>query len=137
MFRDYQCPLHNRVGFIRNEVNLGLDGYIIMAFLLGLPANEIVLPILIMGYLSTGSLTEVDSLVDLKNVFVSHDWTWVTALNMMLFSLLHYPCGTTLVNIYKETKSPKWTFLAFIIPTVIAIGATFVIAQVARLMGII
>jgi ferrous iron transport protein B len=116
---------------------LGLDGYIIMAFVLGLPANEIVLPILIMGYLSTGSLSEVDSLVDLKNIFVSHGWTWVTALNMMLFSLLHYPCGTTLVNIYKETKSPKWTFLAFIIPTAIAIGVTFVIAQVGRMMGII
>lgn len=116
---------------------LGLDGYIIMAFLLGLPANEIVLPILIMGYLTTGSLTEVDSLVDLKNIFVTHGWTWVTALNMMLFSLLHYPCGTTLVNIYKETKSAKWTFVAFIIPTVIAVGVTFAIAQAARILGII
>jgi ferrous iron transport protein B len=116
---------------------LGLDGYIIMAFLLGLPANEIVLPILIMGYLSTGALTEVDSLVDLKNIFTSHGWTWLTALNMMLFSLLHYPCGTTLVNIYKETKSPKWTFLAFIIPTVIAITVTFAIAQLAKMMGFI
>ncbi|MDN4526998.1 nucleoside recognition domain-containing protein [Fictibacillus fluitans] len=114
---------------------LGLDGYILMAFLIGLPANEIVLPILIMGYLSTGALTEVDNLGDLKQIFVDHGWTWLTALNMMLFSLLHFPCGTTLVNIYKETKSMKWTFLSFLIPTVIAIFVTFVIAQSVRLLG--
>lgn len=109
---------------------LGLDGYILMAFILGLPANEIVLPILLMGYLSTGSLTEVDSMVDLKQIFMDHGWTWLTALNMMLFSLLHYPCGTTLINIYKETKSAKWTFLAFLIPTVIAILIPLIITQV-------
>lgn len=116
---------------------LGLDGYIMMAFILGLPANEIVLPILLMGYLSTGSLTEVDSLVDLKQIFLDHGWTWLTALNMMLFSLLHYPCGTTLINIYKETKSKKWTFLAFLIPTVIAILVPFVITQVVKYFGLI
>ncbi|WHX98324.1 nucleoside recognition domain-containing protein [Neobacillus sp. DY30] len=114
---------------------LGLDGYIMMAFILGLPANEIVLPILLMGYLSTGSLTEVDSLVDLKQIFLEHGWTWLTALNMMLFSLLHYPCGTTLLNIYKETKSKKWTFLAFLIPTVIAILVPLIIAQTVRFFG--
>ncbi|QED48219.1 nucleoside recognition domain-containing protein [Cytobacillus dafuensis] len=114
---------------------LGLDGYIMLAFILGMPANEIVFPILLMGYLSTGALTEVDNLVDLKNIFLEQGWTWVTALNMMLFSLLHYPCGTTLINIYKETKSKKWTFLAFLIPTVIAILVPFIIAQTARLLG--
>ncbi|MDQ0219961.1 ferrous iron transporter B [Peribacillus cavernae] len=114
---------------------LGLDGYIMLAFLLGLPANEIVLPILLMGYLSTGSLTEVDSLVDLKKIFLEHGWTWLTALNMMLFSLLHYPCGTTLLNIYKETKSAKWTFLAFLIPTVIAIFIPLMITQMATIFG--
>lgn len=114
---------------------LGLDGYIMLAFLLGLPANEIVLPILLMGYLSTGSLTEVDSLVDLKQIFLNHGWTWLTALNMMLFSLLHYPCGTTLINIYKETKSLKWTFLSFLIPTVIAVLIPFVITQIVRGLG--
>ena len=114
---------------------LGLDGYIMLAFLLGLPANEIVLPILLMGYLSTGSLTEVDSLVDLKQIFLNHGWTWLTALNMMLFSLLHYPCGTTLINIYKETKSLKWTFLSFLIPTVIAILVPLIITQTVRFLG--
>ena len=114
---------------------LGLDGFILMAFILGLPANEIVLPILLMGYLSTGSLTEVDSMVDLKKIFLDHGWTWLTALNMMLFSLLHYPCGTTLINIYKETKSAKWTFLAFLIPTVIAILVPLIITQMVRFFG--
>lgn len=114
---------------------LGLDGYIMLAFILGLPANEIVLPILLMGYLSTGSLTEVDSMIGLKKIFIDHGWTWLTALNMMLFSLLHYPCGTTLVNIYKETKSKKWTFMAFIIPTVIAIIIPLIITQTVRMFG--
>jgi ferrous iron transport protein B len=116
---------------------LGLDGYILMAFLLGLPANEIVVPILLMGYLSTGSLTELDDLNAIKQLFLDNGWTWLTALNMMLFSLLHYPCGTTLVNIYKETKSKKWTFLSFLIPTVIAIGVTFIIAQVVQYFGLV
>lgn len=116
---------------------LGLDGYILMAFILGLPANEIVLPILLMGYLSTGSLTEVDGLHSLKQIFVDHGWTWLTALNMMLFSLLHYPCGTTLVNIYKETKSKKWTFVAFALPTAIAITVTFLTAHIARWFGLV
>ncbi|MCA1053756.1 ferrous iron transporter B [Rossellomorea aquimaris] len=114
---------------------LGLDGFILMAFILGLPANEIVLPILLMGYLSTGAMIEVEDLGSLKQIFVDQGWTWVTALNMMLFSLLHFPCGTTLINIFKETKSKKWTFLAFAIPTGLAIGVTFVIAQLAKLFG--
>jgi ferrous iron transport protein B len=111
---------------------LGLDGYILMAFILGLPANEIVLPILLMGYLSTGALTEVDDLHSLKQIFLDHGWTWLTALNMMLFSLLHYPCGTTLINIYKETKSKKWTLLAFLIPTSIAIAVTFFTTHIVQ-----
>jgi ferrous iron transport protein B len=90
-----------------------------------------------MGYLSTGSLTEVDSLVDLKKIFLDHGWTWLTALNMMLFSLLHYPCGTTMLNIYKETKSKKWTFLSFLIPTAIAILVPFIITQTVKILGLI
>ena len=114
---------------------LGLDGFIMAAFILGLPANEIVVPILIMAYLSQGAMLEIEDLDKLKQVFIDHGWTWLTALNMMLFSLLHYPCGTTLFNIYKETKSKKWTFLSFAIPTAIAIGVTFLTAAVARLFG--
>ncbi|PFO82610.1 MULTISPECIES: nucleoside recognition domain-containing protein [Bacillus cereus group] len=116
---------------------LGLDGFILAAFILGLPANEIVIPILLMSYLSTGALTEIDDLNQIKNLFLEHGWTWLTALNTMLFSLLHFPCGTTLVNIYKETKSPKWTFLSFAIPTVIAIAVTFLTTQLVHWLGLV
>ena len=114
---------------------LGLDGYILAAFIIGLPANEIVIPVLLMAYLSTGSLTEVEEMSELKRILLDQGWTWLTALNMMLFSLLHYPCGTTLLNIYKETKSAKWTFMSFIIPTAIAVGVTFLVALIARGFG--
>lgn len=116
---------------------LGLDGYILMAFILGLPANEIVIPVLLMGYLATGAMIDIANLDDLKQIFVNQGWTWLTALNVMLFSLLHYPCGTTLFNIYKETRSPKWTFLSFLIPTVIAVTVTFIVAQAVRTLGLV
>ena len=116
---------------------LGLDGFILAAFILGLPANEIVIPILLMSYLSTGALTEIDDFNQIKNLFLENGWTWLTALNTMLFSLLHFPCGTTLVNIYKETKSAKWTFLSFAIPTVIAIVVTFLSTQLVHWLGLI
>ncbi|MBC8080185.1 MAG: ferrous iron transporter B [Gorillibacterium sp.] len=114
---------------------LGLDGFIIMAFVLGLPANEIVLPILLMGYLSSGAMVDADGMTGIKDIFLDHGWTWLTALNMMLFSLLHFPCGTTLINIYKETRSKKWTLLSALIPTGIAVFVTFAVAQAARLFG--
>lgn len=116
---------------------IGLDGYILMAFILGLPANEIVLPILMMGYLASGAMVEVDEmgLQAIKNVFLDHGWTWLTALNMMLFSLLHYPCGTTMFTIYKETKSVKWTALSMAVPTAIAIAVCFTVAQIVRGLG--
>ncbi|PEB53699.1 iron transporter FeoB [Bacillus pseudomycoides] len=116
---------------------LGLDGFILAAFILGLPANEIVIPILLMSYLSTGALTEIDDFNQIKNLFLENGWTWLTALNTMLFSLLHFPCGTTLVNIYKETKSAKWTFLSFAIPTVIAIVVTFLTSQLVHWLGLV
>jgi ferrous iron transport protein B len=126
------------VNFLDPFANLlGLDGYILAAFIIGLPANEIVVPVLLMAYLSTGSLTEIEDVVQLKQIFLEHGWTWLTALNMMLFSLLHFPCGTTLVNIYKETKNAKWTFLSFAIPTGIAIAITFLVAQIVRALGLV
>lgn len=115
---------------------IGLDGIILMAFILGLPANEIVLPIMIMGYVSSGTMLELDSLSALKTLLVDqHGWTWLTALCVMLFSLLHFPCGTTLLTIKKETKSKKWTILAGIIPLGIAIIVCFFVAQGVRLLG--
>ncbi|WP_406676276.1 nucleoside recognition domain-containing protein [Neomoorella carbonis] len=114
---------------------VGLDGYILLAFLLGLPANEIVIPILLMSYLSTGMLTEVDSLAALGEILVRHGWNWITALNFMLFSLMHWPCGTTLLTIYKETQSLKWPLLAAVIPTVLGLAACFLVKLLANLSG--
>lgn len=115
---------------------LGLDGYILIAFILGLPANEIVLPILIMGYMAKGSLLELDSLAEMRNLFVDNGWTWLTAVSMMLFSLNHWPCATTLLTTKKETQSIKWTFVSFLVPTITGIVLCFIVAQGARLLGL-
>ncbi len=115
---------------------LGLDGYILMAFILGLPANEIVIPIIIMSYMASGSLLELDELKDLRQLLVSHGWTWLTGVCVMLFSLMHFPCGTTLWTIRKETQSLKWTLAAFAIPTAAGILVCFVVANVVRLLGL-
>ena len=83
---------------------LGMDGYIIMAFILGLPANEIVIPIIIMSYMASGTMLELDELEDLRQLLVANGWTWLTGLCVMLFSLMHFPCGTPL-DYKKETQS--------------------------------
>ncbi|MGD9678550.1 MAG: nucleoside recognition domain-containing protein [Vulcanibacillus sp.] len=129
---DYLATMLQPIGYA-----IGLDGYILLAFILGLPANEIVLPILIMSYMSQGSLIELSNYDALKQLLIEHGWTWLTALNLLLFSLLHYPCATTLLTIRKETGSNKWTFISFIIPTVIAFSVTFLITQVIRFLNLI
>lgn len=96
---------------------LGLDGYILTAFILALPANEIVLPIILMSYMAGGNLVQIEDLSSISNILISNGWTLLTAINVMLFSLMHFPCSTTLISIKKETKSWKWTVLAFAIPT--------------------
>ncbi|MDF2987724.1 MAG: ferrous iron transporter FeoB [Eubacterium sp.] len=116
---------------------LGMDGYILMAFVLGLPANEIVIPILIMSYMASGSMLELEQLSDLKQLFVSNGWTWLTGVCVMLFSLMHFPCGTTLWTIQKESQSWKWTLASFAIPTAAGIIVCFVVANAARLLGLI
>jgi len=96
---------------------LGLDGYILAAFILGLPANEIVLPIILMSYLSQGALIELDNISAIGEILRNNGWTIITGINVMIFSLLHFPCSTTLLTIKKETNSWKWTLLAFLLPT--------------------
>ena len=96
---------------------MGLDGMILLAFLLGFPANEIVIPILLMGYLSTGALTDYAGLAELKGLLLLNGWTAETALCATIFMLFHFPCGTTTVTIYRETGSVKWTALAVLLPT--------------------
>ena len=100
------------------------------------PANEIVIPIIIMAYLSTGSLLEFDSLDALRQLLVDHGWTWLTAVCTMLFSLMHWPCSTTCLTIGKETKSAKWTLLSIAIPTGIGMAVCFLVASAARLLGL-
>jgi len=97
---------------------MGLDGVILLAFILGFPANEIVVPIIIMAYMSGGMLTDYSSLSQLKTLLTDNGWTVITALNTMLFVLLHWPCATTCMTIKKETGSIKWALLAFALPTV-------------------
>jgi ferrous iron transport protein B len=116
---------------------IGLDGFILMAFILGFPANEIVIPIIIMSYLATGSMLEFESLYELKDLLIANGWTWVTAISVMLFTLMHWPCATTILTIKKETKSNKWTILSFLIPTVAGIVVCFIFTSSVRLLGLI
>ena len=113
---------------------IGLDGFILLAFILGFPANEIVVPILIMSYMATGKMIEFDELSALGELLRNNGWTYLTALNMMLFSLLHWPCTTTLLTIKKETNSLKWTALGFLIPTVIAFVVCFITTTIYNII---
>ena len=114
---------------------MGLDGTILLAFVLGFPANEIVLPIALMGYLSQGHLVAADGAA-LGEILRANGWTWVTALCTLLFSLLHWPCSTTCLTIKKETGSWKWTALAFVIPTVCGMVLCMAVNLFAHLTGL-
>lgn len=123
---NYLSPLANAIG---------VDGYILMSFILGLPANEIVMPIIIMSYLRATTMLELDNLYELKELLVANGWTILTAINVMILCLMHYPCGTTLWTIKQETKSFKWTALSFLIPTVAGIVICFITTQIWRLFA--
>ena len=116
---------------------IGMDGYILMAFILGFPANEIVIPIIIMSYMSKGSMMEFESLHELRELLISNGWTWLTAVCVMVFSLMHWPCGTTCWTIKKETQSLRWTLASILIPTVTGIVICFIIANSVRLLGLV
>lgn len=116
---------------------IGLDGYILMAFILGFPANEIVVPILIMSYMAAGKLTDLKSMSELHTLFVNNGWSWLTAVCTILFTLLHWPCGTTFLTIKKETQSIKWALIAFAIPTITGIIVCMITANGVRLLGLI
>ena len=100
---------------------MGLDGYILTAFILGIPANEIVLPIILMCYLKGGTLVNIEDTIQIGQILIQNGWTMLTAMNVMLFTILHFPCATTLLTIKKETSSWKWTAISFAIPTVCGI----------------
>ena len=112
---------------------LGMDGVILMAFILGFPANEIVIPIIIMTYMAEGSLTELAGLETMRALLTAHGWTAGTAVSVILFSLFHWPCSTTLLTVKKETGSLFWTLLAALIPTVVGILACMAATGIFRL----
>ncbi len=115
---------------------IGLDGVILLAYIIAIPANEIVVPTMLMVYLGTGQMSEMESLADLEKLLVGgHGWTLLTAVNLMLFSLLHNPCATTIITIYKETLSMKWTTIGALMPLAIAFVVTFVVAAVWRFVA--
>ena len=100
---------------------MGLDGYILTAFILGIPANEIVLPIILMCYLKGEALVKIEDTIQIGQILIQNGWNMLTAMNVMLFTILHFPCATTLLTIKKETNSWKWTGIAFLLPTLCGI----------------
>lgn len=113
---------------------LGMDGTILAGFLLGLPANEIVVPVIVMAYSAQGNLTELSGL-PLHTLLTENGWTWHTAVCTLLFSLMHWPCATTLLTIRKETGSIKWTLASFLIPTICGAAACFLFRTLCLLLG--
>ena len=109
---------------------MGLDGYILTAFILGIPANEIVLPIILMCYLAGNTLIDIKDTQTIGKILIENGWSILTALNVMIFTILHFPCATTLLTIKKETGSLKWTLISFLLPTlcgiIICMATTFI-----------
>ena len=114
---------------------MGLDGVILLAFILGFPANEIVIPIMVMAYTANANLTEIGNLGVLKDIFISNGWTLLTAINVMIFSLFHWPCATTVQTIKKETGSTLWTAFAVILPTAIGVLLCLITTAIWRIVN--
>ena len=114
----------------------GLDGAILLAFLLALPANELVLPLLLMIYLSQGALTQAGDLGALHGLLLENGWTWMTALCVMVFSMFHWPCSTACWTIWKETRSLKWTGVSFLLPTALGLALCYLLAALGRALGV-
>lgn len=123
LFANLQIQHISILEYVANFLNpfaklMGLDGYILTAFILGLPANEIVLPIILMSYMQTGMLVNLEDTFSISQILINNGWTLLTGINVMIFILLHFPCSTTLMTIKKETGRWKWTIISFLIPTV-------------------
>jgi ferrous iron transport protein B len=113
---------------------IGLDGVILMAYVIAIPANEIVIPVILMAYSGAARMVDVTGLSELETLLVGdHGWTLLTAVCLMLFSLLHNPCSTTILTIWKETGSRKWTVVGALMPLAIAFVVCFLVANIWRL----
>ena len=131
----------NLLTIIANFLNpfaqiMGLDGYILLAFILGIPANEIVLPIILMCYLGGNSLINIEETQIIGNILIQNGWTILTAINVMIFTILHFPCATTLLTIKKETGSLKWTIISFLLPTICGIVICIITTAIYNLIFI-
>ena len=128
---------------------IGLNGVILLAYVVAIPANEIVIPTVLMLTVLTaggaaagtgagagaGVMFELDSVAATGELLRGGGWTLLTAVNLMLFSLLHNPCSTTIYTIYKETRSARWTTVASLLPVAMGISVCFVVTQVWRLLA--
>ncbi len=131
----------NGVSLAQHSVNvlqpfgyaLGLDGVIMLAYIIAIPANEIVVPTMLMAYMGVGMMTDLTDYDQIRTLLVDqHGWTMLTAVNLMLFSLLHNPCATTILTIWKETRNAKWTTLGALMPLGIAFVVCFLVATIWR-----
>jgi ferrous iron transport protein B len=114
---------------------MGLDGVILLAYIIAIPANEIVVPTMLMVYLKSGQMTDITGIDELSEILVNqHGWTLLTAINLMLFSLLHNPCATTIITIYKETLSRRWALFGALMPLGIGIVVTILVAAAWRML---
>ena len=116
---------------------MGLDGYILTAFILGIPANEIVLPIILMCYMGSGTLVDLKNTMTIGQILIQNGWTLLTAINVMIFTLLHFPCTTTLITIKKETGNIKWSILGFLLPTICGVIICIITTAVWNLVSFI
>lgn len=126
IFANIQIGQISILTYVANFLNpfatlMGLDGYILTAFILGLPANEIVLPIILMSYIGQSSLVNLEETIAIKEILLANGWNLLTGINVMIFTLLHFPCGTTLLTIKKEAGGWKWAIISFLLPTVCGI----------------
>ncbi|MEE0266330.1 MAG: nucleoside recognition domain-containing protein [Acutalibacteraceae bacterium] len=132
---DNQAVIQYAIDFLSPVAPIfGMDSVIIIAFILGFPANEIVIPIMIMLYTNTGVLSEVNSVTQLQTLFTSNGWTITTAICVIIFFLAHFPCSTTCISIYKETKSIKCTLLSFFVPLFCGLLICFLVSMISNFL---
>lgn len=115
---------------------LGMNGVILLAFVLAFPANELVMPLIVMGYLATGTLADVSDLAAFRTLLVANGWTVCTALCTLLFSVAHWPCSTTCLTIWKETHSVRWTLAAIALPTACGVALCLAAHGICTLFGL-
>ena len=114
---------------------IGMDGAILLAFILGFPANEIVIPIMLMIYMSNNTLIDISNINTIKEILNLNGWTYITAINVLIFTLFHFPCSTTILTIKSETNSTKWTILSFLLPLIIGIILCLIITNIFRIIN--